>query len=153
MSAFRFRLGKVLDLRKQMEKEKARTVAEARRRSDQAEEARETLFEIQQAGRAKVVEAHRVGGSIGHFQNMELVLEAMEGHLDRAEEDCRDADKSLVESLKQHTEAFKERRTLDHLRNRRMEEWKTEEIRREQKDMDELAIIRHGRLASESTGA
>jgi flagellar FliJ protein len=153
MTAFRFRLGKVLDLRRQVEKEKAQGVAEARRRSDEADATRDALTEIQEAGRAEVAEAHRMGGSIGHLRNMELVLEAMEDHLRQAEEDCREADQSLGECLESYAEAFKERRTLDQLRSRRLEEWKTEMGRREQKDMDEVAITRHGRLASDSQGA
>jgi len=153
MTAFHFRLGRVLDLRRQVEKEKARGVAEARSRSERAREARELLCEIQRMGRAELAEAHREGGSIGHLRNMELVLEAMECHLQKAEEESQEADRTLVESMAHYAEAFRERRTLDQLRDRRLEEWKTEESRREQKDMDELAITRHGRLASESTGA
>jgi len=153
MKVFQFSLGRVLDLRKQVEKERARTVAEARRRSDEAESARQNLAQVQRAGRARLAEAHRVGGSIGQLRNMEFVLERMEGHLRQAEEDCRKADRSLVESMKSYTEAFRERSTLDRLRSRRLEEWRTEESRREQKDMDEIAVTRHGRMASGSTGA
>jgi flagellar FliJ protein len=153
MKVFQFSLGRVLDLRKQVEKERARTVAEARRRSDEAESARQNLAQVQRAGRARLAEAHRVGGSIGQLRNMEFVLERMEGHLRQAEEDCREADRSLVESMKSYTEAFRERSTLDRLRSRRLEEWRTEESRREQKDMDEIAVTRHGRMASGSTGA
>lgn len=153
MTAFHFRLGRVLDLRRQVEKEKARGVAEARHRSDQAREAREILSEIQRMGRAELAEAHRAGGSIGHLRNMELVLEAMESHLEEAERESQEADRSLLDSMARYAEAFKERRTLDQLRDRRLEEWRTEKSRREQQDMDELAITRHGRLASESSGA
>lgn len=153
MKVFRFSLGRVLDLRKQVEKERARTVAEARRRSDEAESARQNLAQVQRAGRARLAEAHRVGGCIGQLRNMEFVLERMEGHLRQAEEDCREADRSLVESMKSYTDAFRERSTLDRLRSRRLEEWRTEESRREQKDMDEIAVTRHGRMASGSTGA
>lgn len=153
MTAFRFRLGRVLDLRRQVEKEKARHVAEARRRSEDARLARENLSEVQRMGRAELAEAHRVGGSIGHLRNMELVLEAMENQLREAEKLSQEADESLLESVARYTEAFKARRTLDQLRDRRLEEWRTEESRREQKDMDELAITRHSRLASESSGA
>jgi flagellar FliJ protein len=153
MKVFEFSLGRVLDLRKQVEKEKARTVAEARRRSDEAESARKNLAKVQRAGRAKLAEAHKAGGSIGQLRNMEFVLERMEGHLRHAEEDCRDADETLLESMRHYTEAFKERSTLDRLKSRRLEEWRTEASRREQKDMDEIAVTRHGRLASGSTGA
>jgi flagellar FliJ protein len=153
MRVFEFSLGRVLDLRKQVEKEKARTVAEARRRSEEAESARENLAQVQRAGRARLAEAHKTGGSIGQLRNMEFVLERMEGHLRQAEEDCREADRSLVESVKHYTQAFKDRSTLDRLRSRRLEEWRTEESRRDQKDMDEIAVTRHGRMASESSGA
>jgi len=153
MKVFQFSLGRVLDLRKQVEKEKARTVAEARRRSDDAQCARQNLAQVQKVGRAKLAEANRTGGYIGQLRNIEFVLEHMEGHLRRAEEDCREADQSLVESMEHFTEAFKERSTLDRLRSRRLKEWKTEVGRREQKDMDEIAVTRHGRLASDSTGA
>ena len=152
MRVFQFSLGRVLDLRRQVEKEKARSVAEARRRSDAAESAREDLAEIQRAGRAQLAEAHRLGGAIGVLRNMEFVLEQMEGHLRQAEEVCREADESLTESVKVYTEAFRERSTLDRLKTRRLEEWKVEEGRKEQKDMDELAITRHGRLASGPLG-
>ena len=153
MTAFDFRLGRVLDLRRQVEKEKARSVAEARHRSDEARKARENLSEVQRMGRAELAEAHQAGGSIGHLRNMELVLEAMENQLREAERVSEEADESLVDSMAHYTEAFKARRTLDQLRSRRLEEWKTEESRREQKDMDELAITRHTRLAAESSGA
>ena len=153
MTAFNFRLGRVLDLRRQVEKEKARNVAEARHRSEEARKARENLSEVQRMGRAELAEAHRAGGSIGHLRNMELVLEAMENQLREAEKVSVEADEGLEDSMSRYTEAFKARRTLDQLRNRRLEEWKTEESRREQKDMDELAITRHTRLASESSGA
>ncbi len=153
MRVFRFSLGRVLDLRRQVEKEKARSVAVARKNSDEAQTARQDLAEIQRAGRVQMAEAHRLGGSIGHLLNMEFVLEQMEGHLRQAEEVCREADETLLETVKGYTEAFKDRSTLDRLRDRRMEEWKTEESRREQKDMDELAITRHGRLAPGPMGA
>lgn len=153
MKVFQFSLGRVLDLRKQVEKEKARGVAEARKRSDEAENARDSLDQVRRSGRAKLAEAHKKGGSIGNLRNMEFVLERVEGHLRMAEEDCRDADTSLVESMQNYTDAFRERSTLDRLRSRRLQEWKTEVNRREQNDMDEIAATRHGRMATESTGA
>ena len=153
MKVFQFSLGRVLDLRKQVEKEKARTMSEARRRSDAAENARDSLDQVRRSGREKLAEAHKKGGSIGNLRNIEFVLERVEGHLRQAEEDCREADKGLVDSMENYTEAFRERSTLDRLKSRRLEEWKTEVSRREQNDMDEIAATRHGRMASESPGA
>lgn len=153
MSVFRFSLGRILDLRRQVEQEKARTLAQARRRSEEAREAWENLAEIQQAGRAAMAEAHRTGGSVGRLRHMEFVLEQMAGKLENAEVRREEAEEDLSASVEKYTEALRDRKSLDRLRSRRWEEWKTEENRREQKDMDELAVTRFGRLASESPGS
>jgi flagellar FliJ protein len=152
MKIFRFSLAKVLDLRERAEKEKAKSVADAREKSDSAREVKESLEEIQREGRAKLAEAHKAGGTIGLLRNMEFVLEKMEDHLKEAEEVCQTADEGLVESVKEYQQAFKERDTLDRLKARRMEEWKQEEGRREQKDLDEIAVTRHSRRSPESQG-
>jgi flagellar FliJ protein len=152
MSPFDFSLGRILDLRRQVEKEKALSLAEARRRSEEARKAWEDLEEIRRAGRESLARAHESGGSIGQIRNMEFVLEQMAGKVDSAQERRREADENLVESVKRYTDAFRERRTLDRLRSRRLEQWKTEEKRREQKDMDEVAITRYGRPAPGSAG-
>jgi flagellar FliJ protein len=144
MKIFRFSLAKVLDLRERTEREKAKSVADARQESDSARQAKESLEEIQRKGRARLAEAHQAGGAIGLLRNMEFVLEKMEGHLKEADEVCQKADESLVESVKEYQQAFKERDTLDRLKTRRMEEWKVEEGRRQQKDLDEIAVTRHG---------
>ena len=75
MSAFRFSLGRLLDLRRNEEHRRATHVAAARRDSDSAMKAREDLVRVCQAGRAKVAEAHQLGGAVGVLRNMELLLE------------------------------------------------------------------------------
>ncbi len=152
MSRFHFSLGRLLDFRRNQEEERARSLAEARRRSEAARRAREDLVEVQKAGRASLAEAHRAGGSIGVLRNMEFVLERMEHHLKAADTVCQEADESLVESVKHYTTAFRERHSLDRLRDRRMAEWQLEENRREQNEIDEVAITRHGRLTSDPSG-
>jgi len=153
LSNFHFSLGRVLELRRQVETEKARSVASARRRSDEARKAWEDLAEVQRAGRHAMSEAHQAGGSIGQLRNMEFVLEQMAGKLENAQERRQAADEHLVESMKNYVEALRDRKSLDRLRRRRLEEWKTEENRREQKDIDELAVTRFGRLAPDPSGS
>lgn len=147
MRVFRFSLGKVLDLRLQVEQERARKVAQAQSRWEEARRARETLLEIHKAGREQLADAHRLGGSVGRILTMELVAEHMERQVQEAEERCRDAQNDLSSSLSRFTEAFRDRKILDRLRTRKMEEWKTEEGRRAQKELDEVAAVRHARLS------
>ena len=152
MRVFQFSLGRLLDFRRHEEEQRAQTLADARRKSDSAKKARQDLVEIQQAGRSKLADAHRNGGSIGVLRNMEFVIERMEDHVKEAEQVCQEADEKLVESVKDYTKAAQERHSLDCLKDRRMEEWKVEEGRREQKEIDEVAITRHGRRALETPG-
>jgi flagellar FliJ protein len=152
MSAFRFSLGRLLDLRKNEERQRATTVARAREESESARKAREDLVEIHRAGREKVAEAHRIGGAVGVLRNMELLLERVEDQVKDADQICQETDERLVESIKDYTVAVRERHSLDRLRDRRMEEWRVEEARKDQKEMDEVAITRHGRRALEAPG-
>ncbi len=148
MTAFPFSLSKVLDYRRHLEQEEARSLVLARKTAAAAHQARQNLEEIQAQGRAKLAEAHNVGGSVGQIRNMEFVLSRLEGHLESADVECRKADEGVVERVKTYVEALKERQTLDKLRDRRLEEWKVQEGRREQKVMDEVAVTRHERLSS-----
>lgn len=152
MRVFNFSLGRLLEYRRHTEQERALTLVDARKESDSANQAKADLLEIQQAGRAKLAEAHRQGGSIGHLLNMEYLLEKMEEKVQAADEVCQEADERLVESVRDYSEAVQDRNSLDKLKDRRMDEWKVEEGRREQKEMDEIAITRHGRRVLDAPG-
>jgi flagellar FliJ protein len=152
MSAFRFSLGRLLDLRRDEEHQRATSVAAARRDSDSARQAREDLVMVCQAGRAKVAESHSLGGAVGVLRNMELLLERVEEQVEEADQVCQETNEKLVESIKDYSEAVRERHSLDRLKDRRMEEWRVEESRRDQKEIDEIAVIRHGRRALEAPG-
>jgi len=149
---FHFSLGSLLNYRRHTEQQRAQTLADARKESDSAKKAKDDLLEIQQAGRKKLAEAHRNGGAIGVLRNMEFLLEQMEEHVKAADQVCQEADEKLVESVRDYSVAVRERNSLDRLKDRRMEEWKVEEGRREQKEMDEIASTRHGRRALDTPG-
>jgi flagellar FliJ protein len=152
MKVFHFSLGRLLDYRRHTERQKAQTLVHAREESDSAKRAKEDLLEIQRAGRKKLAEAHQSGGSIGVLRNMEFLLEQMEEHVKAADEVCQVADEKLVESVRRYSEAVQERNSLDRLKDRREQEWKVEEGRREQKEIDEIAITRHGHSVLDAPG-
>ena len=153
MTPFGFSLSKILEFRRHVEQEEARSLAQARREAEAAHQARLDLEEVQARGRAKLAKAHNMGGSVGQIRNMEFVLNRMEDHLKKADAACQEADEGVVERVKIYVDAMKQRRMLDKLRDRRLEEWKVDEGRREQKAMDEVAGMRHGRLTSNRAGA
>jgi flagellar FliJ protein len=145
MAAFRFRLQPVLDLRAHEERQSAEGLAKARVGADEARRAREDLEALREAGRVRLSQAHGTGGPVGHLQNLAMVVGSVDAHVEAAHDQCRQADEHVVESVKAFQQAFRQRRSIDQLRERRLEEWRTEQNRSEQKTMDEVALTRHGK--------
>lgn len=145
MSAFRFRLQTVLRLREQEERSSAQGVARARQSADEARRARTDLEVVREAGRARLIRAHGAGAPVGHLQNMALVVGSVDARIRAADQECVHADERVVESVKVYEEALTQRRCMDKLRARRLEEWRSGENRTEQQVMDEIALNRHAR--------
>ena len=145
MTAFRFGLDKVLEHRKKSENESARGLAEARGEAETARKAKADLEAAREAGRSRLVDAHGVGGAVGHLQNLAYVVDQFEARIENADEVCQRADENVVESMKTFHSAFRERKTIEDLRARRLDKWRVDEGRSERKDMDEVALVRHSR--------
>jgi len=145
MTAFRFPLQKVLELRKREERASARELAEARKGAFEAQRAREDLEAVRDAGRSGLVKAHGAGGAVGHLQNLAYLVGQVDRRIDDAEARCRLADEHVVESTRDFQSAVRQRQTLDRLRDRRRDEWRSDQVRDEQKTMDDVALTRHAR--------
>jgi flagellar protein FliJ len=148
MAAFRFRLQPVLDLREQEERQSAQGLAKARVAADEARRTREDLETLREAGRVRLAQAHGSGGPVGHLQNLAMVVGSVDAHVQAAHDKCLKADEQVVQSVKAFQQAFRQRRSIDQLRERRLVEWRSEQSRTEQKTMDEVAITRHGKGAT-----
>ena len=148
---FNFPLEKVLEMRRELEKEKARVLAEARATERGAQEARDALVRQRDNGRESLSDVHRGGGAVGHLQNLEYVLDCVDHQVRQADEACRTAEQGVTESLTEFRAAFVDRKSLDQLRDRRKAAWKTIADRTEQKAMDEVAGTRHVRAGSASS--
>jgi flagellar protein FliJ len=152
MASFRFRLQPVLELREQQERESAVGLARARSEAEIARQAKDDLEALRDAGRARLAQAHGSGGPVGHLQNLAYVVDQVDGQIEHADAACRKADEQVVESMKAFHEAFQLRRSIDQLRTRRLEQWRWDQNRTEQKTMDEVALSRHGRGEAARTG-
>ena len=60
----------------------------------------------------------------------------------------RAADERVSAMLAELSAALQERRIMDRLRERSLEQWRAEQARAEQKAMDDVAANRHERMAS-----
>lgn len=145
MSAFRFPLQTVLDLRVREEERRARAMADARRDAQAARQAVEDLEALRNVGRERLTSAHGSGKQVGQLQNLEWVLGRMEGQIAEAQDRAAAASEAAQARLREFQVAVQERQAMDQLKERRREAWTAEEKRREQKTMDELALSRHVR--------
>ena len=151
MSGFEFKLEKVLDLRKEEEQLRAQRVASARREADAAREAMKNL-ETRRDGRTRLTTAHGGGRSVGQLQNLEWLLDRLEGEIEVAQEAVRAADAEAVARSGEHIEAVRDRQALDRLREKKLVGWKAGQAREEQKTLDEVAVTRHFRASQNASG-
>lgn len=145
MTGFRFRLQTVLDLRERSERESAKRLLDARSEAEVARNAREDLEAVREAGRTLLTDAHGAGGAVGHLQNMAYVLGTVDQHIEDAHAVCQQADEHVVEQMTSYHEAFRQRKTIGQLKERKFEQWRSAEIKHEQKTMDEVALTRYAR--------
>lgn len=148
MSAFRFRLEKVLQLRKHEERQAALRLAEARREAEEARRALEALEAIREQGRDRLARAHGAGSFAGHLQNLRYLVDRIGQLVTEAGAATRAAEERVSAMLAELSAALQERRIVDRLRERSLEQWRVEQARAEQKAMDDVAATRHERMAS-----
>lgn len=148
MSAFRFRLEKVLELRKYEEQAAALRLAEAEREAERARRALDALEDLRRQGRDRLAQAHGAGGLAGHLQNLRYLVDRLGQLVAEAGAATRAADEKVSEKMAELSVALQERRIIDRLRERSLDQWRAEQVRAEQKLMDDVAGERHERIAA-----
>jgi flagellar protein FliJ len=141
MSAFRFRLQRVLELRERVEQTAAARLAAARDEADAAGRALESLHALRAAGVGEIAAAHGAR-TAGQMQNLTFLIDRLDGRLEAARGASAAADAAVREREGEFTAAFQERRVLDRLRERREEEWRAETGGEDRRRMDEIALSR-----------
>lgn len=141
--AFRFRLEKVLAVRRREEEEAERRHAEARRERDRAREE----VERQRAALARANEALDALKRKGEMSAEDLFLHA--SHVAGVRRRLREAEAGLAEAedrmRREHEallQAHQAREALEKLREREEARWKEAERRRETQILDEVALTR-----------
>lgn len=142
MSAFKFRLQQVLDLREQHEKTVAARLAEAEAAADEARVAQLALETIRQSSSQALREAHESVPTIGHLKTIGYVIEQLNHHIVDAQGRVDMAEQLVSQTRTDLTAALQARRVLSRLRDRHFETWKVEDGAEEMRQMDELALAR-----------
>ena len=134
-----FSLQRVLDLKKRREESVAIKLAQARAAADEAR-ASEAQLEAQ---REEGIRSRTTASvAVGHLQNASYVIEQIDGRLADARDAVKSADAAVHARLAEFTTALQERRVLDRLKEKRMEEFLAIEAKADLTSMDAIALTR-----------
>jgi flagellar FliJ protein len=146
--AFRFRLEKVLVHRRRLEDEAKREFIIAQAATNKALSDLEALYVAIDVARSRGHEMqvgtsdHRMAPTL---QNIDSFINGQKIRIERQRAVIRDL-KSTEERMHELlVEASKEKKTLEKLREKHLEEYRAELARKEQAELDDLAIMRFGR--------
>ncbi|MGZ8377588.1 MAG: flagellar export protein FliJ [Gemmatirosa sp.] len=139
---FRFRLQRVLDLRARTERDAASALVSAQ---EVADAARDAQLRLEQQ-RAELAAAQRrpetEGTPVGALRNLSFLLERMDEQVAGAAQVTAAADGTVQQREDALRAAFRDRRTLDRLREKHQDAWRAGEVAQDRALMDEIALTR-----------
>ncbi len=145
MSAFKFRLQSVLELRESEEQRTAARLADAESVADDARLAQQALEVIQQSNARALHAAHASAPTIGQLKTIGYVIEQLNGHIVDAKTKVAAAETTVSEARTDLTTALQARRVLSRLRDRHFATWRVDGNAEDLRNMDELALSRFAR--------
>jgi flagellar FliJ protein len=152
MRSFRFGLQKVLELREEEEQNRARALADAERRAEEARRQLDYVRQIRAEEAEKLMRAHTEGCSVGQLRNLGQVIEQLTARVEHAEERYDEAAAVVRSTREELVSAMQDRRVMDQLRDRKHDAWRLALRGAESKQMDELAIGMYQRREKDGTG-
>lgn len=138
MPRFQFRLQRILKLSEHIERGYALEVGLARNELERREKDLQEVIRVREMGRDHLL-THGSGVDVGRFALFHSVLDQLQQTADEVEKARMIAERALDGAIERHVEARQNRETLSRLRARAYQQWLTEELRMEQKEMDEVA--------------
>ena len=142
--AFRFRLQRVLDLRVRAEEAAARALAAAQD-AEAAAQAELAALEQRRAELAVQADPAQAGGaSIGALRTMGFLLGRMDEQVTVAAAQAVQAGRAVGDRHAALQLAWRDRRTLDRLREKHLDEWKGAMAALDRQTMDDIALARFG---------
>jgi flagellar protein FliJ len=143
MKAFNFSLQKLLDAKDALEKAAEIRVSDAQRKLNQAEKRLEQLREQMESQSLKHVEKLKGWEKERHDMSVHLLfVHRLERHFEKQEEVVNKSRQKLKEAHSVLLTAMRERKSLENLKEREMNQWVIAVRRADRKEMDEIAIMR-----------
>lgn len=142
MSRFKFRLQRLLDLRQKREQEAAGAVAAARNAAEAAAQKQAELAARRDQTRQELLPAQGETVRVGQLHEIAYLVRALDDHVATAQKASQAAERVVQEKMTELSDAMRDRRVLDRLKDRRTVEWRTEDARQEREVMDAIARTR-----------
>jgi flagellar export protein FliJ len=139
MKRFTFGLERLLWLRSQFEKDEARALRLAKLEEEERRAALERAESRLGEFGAQIVDASERTATAGTLHVMGMTIQAAARDLDAAAESHRESVEGVAGAERRFDVKRQERRVVEKLRQHREAEWKEEESRVEQREMDGLA--------------
>jgi flagellar export protein FliJ len=149
---FKFRLQRVLDLRARTERDAATALVSAQEAADAARAAQLRLEEARAEMAARITNgmaagetstgASTGGSSVGALRNFSFLLDRMDERVAGAAQQSSAALHAVTAHEDALRAAYRDRRTLDRLRERHHDAWRAGEAAIDRAAMDEIALTR-----------
>ena len=143
MKRFAFRLERLRELRERAEREQASVLGAAMRAE---QERRDALERAQRDYETSTEQVVRVGSGqtlpAGSLRNLDLTRDAASVRIEAAEESLRAAAEQVEAEQTIYGEKRRDRKVVEMLKEKRLEAWKEDVSRAEQKDIDHVALQR-----------
>lgn len=149
MARFRFRFSTVLDVRKQREQDALTALGSAQRAYQQAVARK---HELQQLLQASLARRESLGGEatpVLAFQLEQSFINGTKQRIIQSDQAIVRASRVVEKSLRAYLAARKQTRMIETLEEKDRREFKLEQAKKEQKQMDEMVILR-ARLREET---
>jgi flagellar export protein FliJ len=149
---FKFRLQRVLDLRARTERDAATALVSAQEAADAARAAQLRLEEARAEMAARITTGMSAGeapdgvptggSSVGALRNFSFLLDRMDDRVAGAAQQSSAAQHAVTAREDALRAAYRDRRTLDRLRERHHDAWRAGEAAIDRAAMDEIALTR-----------
>ena len=139
---FRFRLQRVLELRERRERDAATALTRAQEAADAARQNAEALAMARAELASNDVAGAGAGVPVGALHNLAFLLDRMDERVAHAGAAVRAAEGVVGEHEGALRAAFRDRRTLDRLRERHQNAWRANAAAADRQLVDEIALSR-----------
>ncbi len=145
MAKFVYRMQSILNIKEKLEDQARNNFSQARMRLDEENEKLETLKRRKEEYREEGRKIRKDSLDVLKLQENETALKRMDEYIAVQKEEVAKAEKGLERAREKLTEAMKESKIQNRLKEKAFEQFKKDLLAEESKEIDELTSFTHGR--------